>query len=68
MVQQLQEEMANIRKVYGFVRRIAAPLLGIMKGLFYLNLDRSLTIPKLQLSAKQNSSFGMTACPFPTCW
>jgi len=40
-VQQLQEEMANIRKVYGFGRRIAALQLGIVKRLFYLNLDRS---------------------------
>jgi peptide deformylase len=40
-VQQLHEAMANIRKVYGFGRGIAAPQLGIMKRLFYLNLDRS---------------------------
>lgn len=39
-VQDLHEAMEDIRKVYGFGRGIAAPQLGIMKRLFYLNLDR----------------------------
>jgi peptide deformylase len=32
--------MEDIRKRYGFGRGIAAPQLGIMKRLFYLNLDK----------------------------
>jgi len=49
-VQRLHEAMTDIRKVYGFGRGIAAPQLGIMKRLFYLNLDRSYIIinPELQ--------------------
>lgn len=39
-VQQLHEAMEDIRRVYQFGRGIAAPQLGIMKRLFYLNLDR----------------------------
>lgn len=39
-VTQLHEAMEDIRKVYGFGRGIAAPQLGIMKRLFYLNLDK----------------------------
>jgi peptide deformylase len=39
-VQDLHEAMEDIRKVYGFGRGIAAPQLGIMKRLFYLNLDK----------------------------
>ncbi|MEP0712310.1 peptide deformylase [Algoriphagus sp.] len=39
-VKQLHEAMEDIRKVYGFGRGIAAPQLGIMKRLFYLNLER----------------------------
>lgn len=38
--QQLHEAMEDIRKVYGFGRGIAAPQLGIMKRMFYLNLDK----------------------------
>ncbi len=36
--------MEDIRRVYGFGRGIAAPQLGIMKRLFYLNLDRSYVV------------------------
>lgn len=39
-VQELHEAMEDIRLHYGFGRGIAAPQLGIMKRLFYLNLDR----------------------------
>lgn len=39
-VEDLHEAMEDIRKVYGFGRGIAAPQLGIMKRLFYLNLDK----------------------------
>ncbi len=37
---QLHEAMEDIRRVYGFGRGIAAPQLGIMKRMFYLNLDK----------------------------
>ncbi|WP_268034307.1 peptide deformylase [Algoriphagus sp. PAP.12] len=49
-VNQLHEAMEDIRKVYGFGRGIAAPQLGIMKRLFYLNLDKPYIIinPVLQ--------------------
>jgi peptide deformylase len=36
----LHEAMEDIRRRYGFGRGIAAPQLGIMKRLFYLNLDK----------------------------
>ena len=39
-VKYLHEAMDDIRKRYGFGRGIAAPQLGIMKRLFYLNLDK----------------------------
>lgn len=49
-VKQLHEAMEDIRKVYGFGRGISAPQLGIMKRLFYLNLDKPYIIinPELQ--------------------
>lgn len=43
-VQQLHEAMEDIRRIYGFGRGIAAPQLGIMKRMFYLNLDRPYVI------------------------
>jgi peptide deformylase len=39
-VKDLHEAMDDIRKRFGFGRGIAAPQLGIMKRLFYLNLDK----------------------------
>ncbi|MEM6725193.1 MAG: peptide deformylase [Bacteroidota bacterium] len=36
----LQEAMEDIRRIYGFGRAIAAPQLGIMKRLVYMNIDR----------------------------
>lgn len=39
-VKDLHEAMEDIRARYGFGRGIAAPQLGIMKRLFYLNLDK----------------------------
>jgi peptide deformylase len=39
-VKDLHEAMEDIRVRYGFGRGIAAPQLGIMKRLFYLNLDK----------------------------
>ncbi|WP_291782752.1 peptide deformylase [Cecembia sp.] len=39
-VKDLHEAMEDIRKQYGFGRGIAAPQLGIMKRMFYLQLDK----------------------------
>lgn len=39
-VQQLHEVMEAVRSRYGFGRGIAAPQLGIMKRIIYLNTDR----------------------------
>ena len=43
-VKDLHEAMEDIRSRYGFGRGIAAPQLGIMKCLFYLNLDKPYTV------------------------
>lgn len=43
-VQKLHEAMEDIRRIYGFGRGIAAPQLGIMKRLVYINIDRPLII------------------------
>jgi len=48
-VQDLHEAMEDIRAKYKFGRGIAAPQLGIMKRLFYLNLEKPYVIinPKI---------------------
>ncbi|WP_075350015.1 peptide deformylase [Algoriphagus marinus] len=56
-VQQLHEAMEDIRKVYGFGRGIAAPQLGIMKRLFYLNLDRRYVILNPELKNLSDEKF-----------
>lgn len=56
-IQQLHEAMEDIRKVYGFGRGIAAPQLGIMKRLFYLNLDRSYIIINPELTTLSEAKF-----------
>lgn len=43
-VADLHNVMEEVRAKYGFGRGIAAPQLGIMKRLFYLNLDRPMII------------------------
>ncbi|MDX5340570.1 MAG: peptide deformylase [Cyclobacteriaceae bacterium] len=52
---QLHEAMEDIRRVYGFGRGIAAPQLGIMKRMFYLNLDRPYVVlnPELKGLSKE---------------
>ena len=58
-IQQLHEAMEDVRRVYGFGRGIAAPQLGIMKRLFYLQLDRPYVVinPELnQLSEAKSIS------------
>lgn len=55
--QQLHEAMEDIRRVYGFGRGIAAPQLGIMKRMFYLNLDRPYIILNPELKNLSNEKF-----------
>jgi peptide deformylase len=56
-VQHLHEAMEDIRKVYGFGRGIAAPQLGIMKRLFYMNLDRPYVILNPELKDLSDEKF-----------
>ena len=56
-VEQLHEAMEDIRKVYGFGRGIAAPQLGIMKRMFYLNLDRPYVILNPELKNLSDEKF-----------
>ena len=56
-VKHLHEAMEDIRRVYGFGRGIAAPQLGIMKRLFYLNLDRPYIIINPELKNLSESKF-----------
>lgn len=55
--QQLHEAMEDIRRVYGFGRGIAAPQLGIMKRMFYLNLDRPYIILNPELKGHSEELF-----------
>jgi peptide deformylase len=57
--QQLHEAMEDIRKVYGFGRGIAAPQLGIMKRMFYLNLDRPYIILNPELKNLSGEKFDL---------
>lgn len=55
--QQLHEAMKDIRRVYGFGRGIAAPQLGIMKRMFYLNMDKSYVILNPELKDLSGEKF-----------
>jgi peptide deformylase len=55
--QQLHEAMEDIRRVYQFGRGIAAPQLGIMKRMFYLNLDRPYIILNPELKDLSDEKF-----------
>lgn len=65
--QQLHEAMEDIRKVYGFGRGIAAPQLGIMKRMFYLNLDKPYVIlnPELKNISKKEFELWDDCMSFP---
>ena len=54
---QLHEAMEDIRRVYQFGRGIAAPQLGIMKRMFYLNLDRPYVILNPELKDLSDEKF-----------
>ncbi|GAB2626663.1 peptide deformylase [Belliella aquatica] len=63
----LHDAMEDIRRVYGFGRGIAAPQLGIMKRLFYLNLDRPYIIinPVLQNQSEEMFELWDDCMSFP---
>ncbi len=65
--QQLHEAMEDIRRVYGFGRGIAAPQLGIMKRMFYLNLDKPYIIlnPELKNPSEQEFELWDDCMSFP---
>ena len=56
-VADLHNVMEEVRARYGFGRGIAAPQLGIMKRLFYLNIDRPMVIINPVLSALSEEKF-----------
>lgn len=56
-VADLHNVMEEVRDRYGFGRGIAAPQLGIMKRLFYLNLDRPMVIINPALSELSDEMF-----------
>jgi peptide deformylase len=66
-VQDLHEAMEDIRRKYGFGRGIAAPQLGIMKRMFYLNLDRPYIIinPKIIDSSEEMFELWDDCMSFP---
>ncbi len=63
----LHEAMEDIRKKYGFGRGIAAPQMGIMKRLFYLNLDKPYVIinPELKNSSEEMFELWDDCMSFP---
>ncbi|WP_194777328.1 peptide deformylase [Pararhodonellum marinum] len=67
-VRELQEAMLDIRQKYGFGRGIAAPQLGIMKRLFYLDLDRPYTIinPEIPWSSAEMFEVWDDCMSFPS--
>ncbi|MEO1261199.1 MAG: peptide deformylase [Bacteroidota bacterium] len=56
-VADLHQVMEEVRTRYGFGRGIAAPQLGIMKRLFYLNIDRPMVIINPELSELSEDRF-----------
>ncbi len=66
-VQDLHEAMEDIRRKYGFGRGIAAPQLGIMKRLFYLDLDRPYIIinPEIVDASKEMFELWDDCMSFP---
>ena len=51
--------MEDVRRVYGFGRGIAAPQLGIMKRLFYLQLDRPYVVINPELKGLSKEEFDL---------
>ncbi len=56
-VQDLKEVMDDIRLKFNFGRGIAAPQLGIMKRLFYINIDKPLIIINPEITDLSEETF-----------
>ncbi len=56
-VADLHNVMEEVRAKYGFGRGIAAPQLGIMKRLFYLNIDRPVVVVNPVFEALSDEMF-----------
>jgi peptide deformylase len=56
-VQNLHEVMEDIRAKYNFGRAIAAPQLGIMKRLIYMNIDKPMIFVNPKILNKSNEMF-----------
>ena len=58
-VADLQNVMDEIRKKYNFGRAIAAPQLGIMKRLIYINIDKPIIILNPEITYKSEEIFDL---------
>lgn len=56
-VRDLHNVMEEIRVKYNFGRGIAAPQLGIMKRLFYINMDEPLVVINPEITQKSDEMF-----------
>jgi len=56
-VQDLHNVMEEIRAKYNFGRAIAAPQLGIMKRLIYMNIDRPIVLINPEITEKSKEEF-----------
>jgi len=56
-VQDLHEAMEDIRAKYNFGRAIAAPQLGIMKRLIYMNIDKPTIFINPKITSKSTEMF-----------
>jgi peptide deformylase len=56
-VKDLHNVMAEIRRVYRFGRAIAAPQLGIMKRLIYMNIDEPLILINPEIIDRSEETF-----------
>ena len=56
-VQDLHEVMEDIRRKYNFGRAIAAPQLGYMKRLIYMNIDKPLVFINPKIISKSEEMF-----------
>jgi peptide deformylase len=56
-VQDLHEVMEDIRRKYNFGRAIAAPQLGVMKRLIYMNIDKPMVIINPKVISKSDEMF-----------
>ncbi|MEL6942230.1 MAG: peptide deformylase [Bacteroidota bacterium] len=56
-VEDLHHVMEEIRRIYNFGRAIAAPQLGIMKRLIYMNIDRPVVFINPEIISKSEAMF-----------